>query len=184
MSLVTEALISLHTLFKKISFLKLTVAMAVAFPLVMATSASAILQKGQPAPAIKVVSTSGQAISLANYRGHVLLLDFFATWCIPCREVIPHLNGLNGKYGKLGLQILGLSVDDEGDKVVKRFITDRRVEYPVAIADEDLQTEYGLRSVPLIYLINKKGIVAEKYQGYSDETRKSIELAIKRLLAE
>lgn len=146
--------------------------------------AAAMVQKGEPAPAMKLVTTSGQPISLANYRGYVLVMDFFATWCIPCREAIPHLNTLNQKYGKQGLQVLGVSVDDTGERQVKSFLTDRRVSYPVAIAGEEMQTDYGLRSIPTIFVINKKGVIAEKFQGYSDQTARAIEETVKKLLTE
>jgi peroxiredoxin len=146
--------------------------------------AAAILQKGEKAPPIKLVTTSGQPVSLANYKGYVLVMDFFATWCIPCKESIPHLNSLNKKYSKQGLQILGMSVDEGNEREVRNFIGERKISYPVAIAGEDLQTEYGLRSIPTIFLINKKGQVAEKFQGYSDQTGRAMEEAIKRLLAE
>lgn len=149
-----------------------------------ATPAFAILQKGQPAPPINVVTTSGQSVSLANYKGHVLILDFFATWCHPCKEAIPHLLKLNRKYGKQGLQILGMSVDEGSDQVVKSFITEKKITYPVTMVNEDLQADYGLRSVPTMYVISKKGIVAEKYQGYSEDVGKALENVVKRLLAE
>jgi thiol-disulfide isomerase/thioredoxin len=149
-----------------------------------ASPALAILQKGQAAPAVKVTTLSGQPVTLANYKGYVLIIDFFATWCGPCKEAIPHLNSLNKKYGKQGLQLLGLSVDDGEEKLVRDFSAARQLSYPVAIANDDLQTEYGLRSVPTIFVINKKGVVAEKYQGYSEETGKAIEALVKRLLAE
>ncbi|GAB7024754.1 TlpA disulfide reductase family protein [Geotalea toluenoxydans] len=152
--------------------------------LLSAAPVSAALQKGQPAPPINVVTTSGQPVSLANYKGHVLVLDFFATWCYPCKEAIPHLLNLNRKYGKQGLQILGMSVDDGSDKVVKAFIAEKKINYPVAMVDEDLQIEYGLRSVPTIFVISKKGIVAEKLQGYSEEVGRTLENTIKRLLVE
>ena len=158
-------------------------AAVVALLFVMATPAAAILQKGQPAPPIDVKSTSGQHITLANYRGRVLLVDFFATWCLPCRDIVAHLNELKAKHGKQGLEILGLHVEEESP-ALKTFMAERKVSYPVAVASEDLQTEYGLRSVPTIYIIDKKGVVAGKYMGYSDAIRNAIDSSIKRLLAE
>ena len=151
----------------------------------LAQPAAAVLQKGQQAPQIKVTTTSGQQVTLNNYKGYVLVMDFFATWCTPCKESIPHLVSLQRKYGKQGLQILGMSVDDEADKLLlKSFVSEKNVTYPVALANEDLQADYGLRSVPTLFIISKKGIVAEKYMGYNDEVAKSIEATIKRLLAE
>ena len=172
---------------KQIPFKKLalrSILLAVAGLLLTTQPASAILQKGEAAPAIKLTTTSGQPITLNNYKGYVLVMDFFATWCIPCKESIPHLNSLKQKYGKQGLQILGVSVDEGNDREVKSFITERKISYPVAVAGEDLQTEYGLRSIPTVYVINKRGMVAEKFQGYSDQTAKAMEETIKRLLAE
>ncbi len=146
--------------------------------------ALAILQKGEPAPPFKIVSTSGQQITLANYRGYVLLIDFFATWCSPCRDSIPHLVKLNQKYGSQGLQILGLSLDENGDKAVREFSIANKVNYPMALASDDLQLDYSLRSVPTLYVIGKKGVVVEKFMGYNDETARRIEQLIKQLLAE
>ena len=143
----------------------------------------AIAQKGQPAPPFKVTSISGQPLSLANYKGHVLILDFFASWCEPCKRSIPHIMELNKKYGKQGLQILGLSLDEDKDDLVE-FAGPLKLNYPVALANEDLQTEYGLRSIPTLFIINKKGIITEKFMGMTDEVKKNIETTIKRLLAE
>lgn len=168
--------------FKKILYR--TIPLAVAAMLLSTQPAMAILQTGEKAPAIKLVTTSGQAVTLANYRGYVLVMDFFATWCIPCKESIPHMIDLNRKYGRQGLQILGVSVDEGNDREVKEFIAARRINYPVAIAGDEMQADYGLRSIPTIYVISKKGVVAGKFQGYSDQTAKAIEDTVKRLLAE
>jgi cytochrome c biogenesis protein CcmG/thiol:disulfide interchange protein DsbE len=141
-------------------------------------------RSGQPAPNFKVISISGQTISLDNYRGHVLILDFFATWCQPCRQSIPHLVEMNHKYGKQGLQILGLSVDEEGERVVKTFTDEFRVNYPLALAGDATTVDFGVRSVPVMYLIDKKGKIAEVYRGFSNEIARSTEQSIKRLLIE
>ncbi|WP_026842749.1 TlpA family protein disulfide reductase [Citrifermentans bremense] len=158
--------------------------LALAGLLLSTQPAAAILQKGEAAPPIKLVTTSGQPITLNNYKGYVLVMDFFATWCIPCKESIPHMNALRQKYGKQGLQVLGVSVDEGSDREVRSFIGEKRISYPVAIAGEEMQTDYGLRSIPTVYVINKRGFVAEKFQGFSDQTAKAMEDTIKRLLAE
>jgi peroxiredoxin len=168
--------------FKKI--LSKTIPLAIAAMLLSTQPAMAILQTGEKAPPIKLATTSGQPITLANYRGYVLVMDFFATWCIPCKESIPHMIDLNRKYGRQGLQILGVSVDEGNDREVRDFIAARRINYPVAIAGDEMQADYGLRSIPTIYVINKRGVVAGKFQGYSDQAAKSIEDMVKRLLAE
>jgi len=139
---------------------------------------------GQPAPNINVISMTGQTISQENYRGHVVILDFFATWCQPCRQSIPHLVEMNRKYGRQGLQILGLSVGEDGERAVKAFTDEFRVNYPLAIAGESTTADFGVRSVPVMFLVDKKGKVAEVYRGYSNEIARSVEQSIKRLLAE
>lgn len=160
------------------------ISLILAAALFCAAPAFALLSKGQAAPPLKVTTTSGQQVTLANYRGRVLVIDFFATWCPPCRESIPHLVALNSKYGRLGLQVLGLSLDEGGERELKAFVADKRLNYPVAIAGDDLATEYGVRSIPTMYIINKKGMVVERYMGYSDDMAAEMEGVIKRLLAE
>jgi peroxiredoxin len=144
----------------------------------------AALRPGQTAPNFKVISISGQPISEENYRGRVLVLDFFATWCQPCRQSIPHLVEMNRKYGKQGLQILGLSVDEVGERGVRTFTDEFRVNYPLAMAGDLTTVDYAVRSVPIMYLIDKKGKIFEVYRGFSDDIARSMEQSIKRLLAE
>ena len=168
----------------RLSAKMLLVAAALVSSLFMPTVAAAILQKNEPAPPFTVTSTSGQKLSLAGLRGQVVVLDFFATWCVPCRESIPHITGLYRKYGKQGLRVVGMSADEGGDGEVKEFVRAKQIPYPVALADEDLQADYGLRSVPTIFVINKKGIVAEKFQGFNETIGRNMEALIRKLLAE
>jgi len=114
----------------------------------------------------------------------VLILEFFATWCPPCRQSIPHLVELNRQYGKQGLQILGLSIDEDGEWLVKRLADQLRVNYPLAVAGDAAIADFNGRSVPVMYLIDKKGKIAEIYRGYTDEIGRSVEQSVKRLLAE
>jgi thiol-disulfide isomerase/thioredoxin len=151
--------------------------------LVSSPSAFAALKNGQPAPPVKVTTTSGQSVTLANYQGRVLLIDFFASWCHPCEKAIPHLIDINRKYGRQGLHVLGLSLDEENEDLLD-FIGPMKLNYPVALADEKLQISYGLRSIPTLVLIDKKGIVAGIFMGLNDQSVKKIEVAIKGLLAE
>ncbi len=147
---------------------------------------SAQPKKGRPAPPIQVVSISGQRISMANYRGSVLVLEFFASWCGGCKESIPHLIGLQRQFGKQGLQILGLDIG-QGDTLedLREFAAKRKISFPVAMADEEIvYDKYGISMIPTIFVINRKGILMEKFSGFSDETSKTLEATVKRLLAE
>jgi len=112
------------------------------------------------------------------------VLDFFATWCIPCRTSVPHIVEVNRKFGKQGLQVLGLSADEEGDRVLTAFAGEYHVNYPLALAGESVQSDFGVRSVPVMFIIDKKGKVAEIYRGFNDSIGRSMEQLIKKLLAE
>jgi len=140
--------------------------------------------RGQPVPPFRVVTTSGQPVSMDNYRGRVLVIDFFATWCQPCQESIPHLVKMNRQYGKQGLQILGMSVDRDGEGVLASFTAEHHINYPVAQAEDTLTDAFGVRMVPAMIVIDKKGKVAAVFRGYSDETAESMEFLVKKLLAE
>ena len=144
----------------------------------------AFVSKGASPPPLNVWSTSGQNITLSNYKGYVLIIDFFAMNCAPCRLSIPHLIDLNSRYGKKGLQILGVSLDEGADKAVKAYVAEKRITYPVAMANEDIMSDFAIRSIPKLFIINKKGQIIEWYQGYNDEIEKSMETLIKKLLAE
>jgi peroxiredoxin len=144
----------------------------------------AMVSKGASPPPLNLVSTSGQNITLSNYKGYVLIIDFFAMNCAPCRLSIPHLIDLNNRYGKKGLQILGVSLDEGADKAVKAYIAEKKINYPVAMANEDMVNDYAIRSIPKLFIINKKGHIIEWYQGYNDDIEKSLETLIKKLLAE
>ncbi|MEI7817618.1 MAG: TlpA disulfide reductase family protein [Desulfuromonadales bacterium] len=166
------------------SLIRILLITIAASSLTSAGLADAAPRAGQSTPNFKVISTTGQTITQENYRGHVLILDFFATWCQPCRQSIPHLVDMNRKYGKQGLQILGLSVDEDGERVVKAFTDEFSVNYPLALAGDPTTADFGVRSVPIMYLIDKKGKIVEVFRGSSGEMARSLEQSIKRLLAE
>jgi len=160
--------------------------MVLAILLTMPAASFALPKKGQPAPPLQVVTIAGQKLSMANYKGSVLILEFFATYCGGCKESIPHLLNLNKQYGKKGLQILALDIG-QGDtpEDVKEFVARNKINYPVAMADESIIYDgYGIRMIPSIFIINKKGILVEKFDGFTDETRKIMETTVKKLIAE
>jgi peroxiredoxin len=139
---------------------------------------------GQASPNFKVTTTAGQQISLERLSGNVVVLDFFATWCQPCRASIPHLNELDRKYGKRGLMVLGMSADDESEKGVRIFVDQNHIAYPVALAGETVLTDFSVRSVPIMYIIDKRGKVAGVFRGFTEEVGRSTDQLINRLLAE
>lgn len=160
------------------------VAVTMAAVVLESASLYAAPRSGQTAPDFTVSTTSGQQVSLENYRGRVLILDFFATWCQPCRESIPHLLEMDKKYGQQGLYVLGMSADEDGGRAVKAFADTYHITYPVALAGAATLADFGVRSVPVMFVIDKKGRVAEVYRGFTDNVARSAEQLIKKLLAE
>lgn len=162
----------------------LLVATLLAWLLTLPAGVSAAPKAGQAAPEFNVTTLAGQSVSLENYRGKVLAVDFFATWCKPCQASIPHLNELSRNYGKQGFHVLGMSADEDGEKGVKIFAERLGITYPVAMAGEAVLAAFGVRSVPVLIVLDRKGKVAEVFRGYGPEVGRASEQLIKKLLAE
>jgi peroxiredoxin len=120
------------------------------------------------APDFTRAALDGSPIHLADYRGKVVLLNFWATWCTPCLDEIPAFNRWQRKYGAYGLQVLGISMDDEV-KPVKRFLQKQSLDYPVLMGDVALAQLFGsVLGLPRTYLIDPQGQVVGRYQGETD----------------
>ena len=132
------------------------------------------------APDFSVNDLSGHTLELSHYGGKVVLLNFWATWCAPCRSEIPRLVDLQNKYGREGLQIVGISLDDD-PRPVHAFDQQLRMNYPVAIGDASLAEQYGgVLGLPVSFLIGRDGRIYAKHEGEADISL--IEREIKSLL--
>jgi len=122
----------------------------------------------RPAPALSIPDLDNNRIELENYRGKVVLLNFWATWCAPCRLEIPRFVEWQRQYGPRGLQVLGISIDDS-DPPVRELVKKLNVNYPVAMGDAKLGIRYGgVLGVPVIFLIDRRGIVRARFDGQPD----------------
>ena len=132
------------------------------------------------APDFAGTDLKGDVINLHNYRGKLVLLNFWATWCGPCLKEIPSFINWQRTYGPSGLQIVGISMDDEVAPV-KRECKKYRVNYPVLMGDPHLAERFGgVLGLPLSYLIDSAGRVVARYQG--DLNLEQLELQVKSLL--
>jgi len=138
--------------------------------------------KGQPAPQFDLKDLQGKNIRLSDYRGKVVLLNFWATWCPPCKEEMPWFVDLQQRYGAQGLQVIGIAMDDAGQKAVGSFAEKLGVNYPVLLGKESVAESYGnVQFLPDTFYIGRDGKIVKHVQGLID--RKSIEETVKQALA-
>ncbi|HEV2485708.1 MAG TPA: TlpA disulfide reductase family protein [Terracidiphilus sp.] len=124
---------------------------------------------------------NGTSIDLRSYRGKVVLLDFWATWCAPCQIEMPFFAAWQREYGPQGLQVIGISMDDDPGPV-RRLVAKMKLNYPVAMGDATLGEQYGgVLGLPLTYLIDRNGVVRTQFKGEIDV--KTIEKQLKLMLA-
>jgi thiol-disulfide isomerase/thioredoxin len=117
------------------------------------------------APDFTLPQLDGQKLTLSSYRGKVVLLDFWATWCVPCREEIPRFVELQKEYGDRGLQIIGVSMDDSADPVGP-FYQQFHMNYPVVMGDAKIGEMYGgVLGLPIAFLIDRDGRIYAKHIG-------------------
>ena len=125
---------------------------------------------GALAPDFSLPDLTGGRLSLSTYRGKVVLLDFWATWCDPCREEVPHFVELQSKYRDRGLQIVGVSMDD-GPEPVRDFFQHFKINYPVVMGNAKIGELYGgVLGLPIAFLIGRDGHIYGKHIGGTDIT--------------
>lgn len=123
---------------------------------------------GQPAPPFTLAGLAGRSVSLSDYRGKLVLVNFWATWCPECREEFPLLEAAYRKHRGAGFEILAPSVDEGGRKAVVPFIATASPSFSICLADRKTQSAYGVRALPASYLIGADGRLLKTYIGALD----------------
>jgi len=128
--------------------------------------------KGQRAPDWKLTDAQGAERQLSDYRGKVVLLDFWATWCPPCLEVSPHMQTLHERYADQGVVVLGVHYNDEGDPA--EYMKRKKYTYPCLLSGRGVARTYGVSQIPTILVIDRDGVVAHRQTGFADGDEKRL----------
>jgi thiol-disulfide isomerase/thioredoxin len=123
-------------------------------------------RKASDVPQFSFTSLEGKTVAMKDFSNKVLIVDFWATWCGPCREEIPHLNELYSELKSKGLEIVGISMDTDGTDGVKDFVREFRIQYPIVMGDEKVAESFGgIIGLPTTFIIDRDGKIAKKYIG-------------------
>lgn len=138
---------------------------------------------GKVAPVFQLEDLNGKTVSLKEFRGKVIVLNFWATWCAPCRAEMPSLENLYRNLKDKGLVIIGVSVDSS-EKTVQSFVKERGITFPILLdkRKEVSFDDYGVIGLPVTFLIDKKGIIVDKVFGERQWDSEEVKEKIKRLL--
>ena len=142
---------------------------------------SSFAQSRDKAPNFSLKTGDGKVVELAKLKGRVVVLNFWATWCGPCRKEIPGFLEAYEKYRSKGLEIVGISLDQSGWDVVKPFVEKARITYPVVVGDGKLANAYGgIQAIPTTVIVDREGNIASRHVGYF--TPVAFERLIKEML--
>ena len=135
------------------------------------------------APDFVLEDASGKTAKLEEYRGKVVLLDFWATWCTGCKKEIPWFSEFQKTYGPKGFAVVGVSMDEDGWKVLRPFLAEHQIPYRMLLGDEATSKRYGIESLPDTFLIDRKGKIAAAYKAVLVD-KDNVEAQIKTLVSE
>jgi thiol-disulfide isomerase/thioredoxin len=136
------------------------------------------------APDFTLKTLDGPEIVLSQLKGKVVLLDFWATWCGPCRESTPHLIQLYKTHHENGFELIGMSVDKGDEKVVRNFVHSMDIPYPIVIAPEELVRDYRVTGIPTTFLIDKEGKIRERTPGFNSTIAQQMTAKVVDLISE
>ena len=150
----------------------------------LVSAAAAAVDVGERAPLFALPTAAGDTVALERLRGKVVYVDFWASWCGPCRRSFPWMNAMNRKYGAQGLTIVAINVDKKHEDAM-RFLSEMPTEFTVVYdAPGAVPAAYAVQGMPSSYLIDQSGNVSAIEQGFHDESRTTLEQKIRALLAQ
>jgi len=138
---------------------------------------------GQTPPEFVLPDLDGNDVTLADYKGKVVVLDLWATWCPPCRKEIPFLVSLYEQYKDQGLVVVGVGLDQGGASVIAPFVEDNQVTYPILVGDQSISQSYKVSGIPMTLMIDRDGLVASKDVGFAPTMEGEMRARVEELLS-
>ena len=136
------------------------------FGVFAATSLASSGMEGQPAPDFALKSSTGENLRLSEYRGDVVMINFWATWCGPCRQEMPLLDELYNRYERVGFNLLGVNIDDDSRRAMQ-MIDELGVDFPVLFdARKEVSKLYEVEAMPVTVIVDREGTVRYVHHGY------------------
>lgn len=154
------------------------VAITAALGIPLLTNVETQNQSANPAPEWTLTDLDGQTVHSADFAGQVVLVDFWATWCPPCRQMVPGMVEVQETYRDQGFRIVAVSLDQQGPEVVKAFNAQFNVNYTTVMGDQAIVEAFGsFQAIPTSFLINREGQIVSRHTGYVSKRQLASEIA-------
>lgn len=157
------------------NFIVLILLLGIAALFLSATSGTQ-LRRGQKFPQMQLVDINGKEVQLGGKQEKVYLVDFWATWCAPCRRSMPFLQELHEKYSEKGLVVVGVALESGSESEVRAFVENLGITYHICVPSNqgEVKRRYRVNVFPTMYLVDKKGVIRYAEEGYSDDLREEL----------
>jgi thiol-disulfide isomerase/thioredoxin len=161
--------------------MKRTLSYSIVLAIFLFTSCAAQPEKKQKAPNFSLQTQNGKVIELSKLKGKVVLVNFWATWCPPCRAEIPDFIEVYNSYKSKGFEIVGIALDEEGWSKVAPYMKEAKMNYPVVLGSEKEVQQYGgIEAIPTTFIVDKNGYIAGRQVGVL--SKEALEQKLKSLL--
>lgn len=142
------------------------------------------IEPGQTPPPFTLLDLDGNEVSLSDFKGDVVMIDLWATWCPPCRKEIPFLVSLYEQYTDQGLSIVGVALDQQGASVVAPWVEANDVSYTIVLGDQEISRKYKVSAIPMTLTLDRNGIVATKDVGFTPQMEAAMRAKVEELLSQ